>query len=114
MKNNLFNVSAFLGVDTKRQTEIIGFAAKAMRNMQVHEAVVSGEYRYWKNATNISENICGDQNFYLRKFYKQMDNIIRVCKGTEILNRVPENGSHKRALFRELEQLCNEVLGMTA
>lgn len=112
MKYNNLNVDAFLSASTKTQAEVLGFSAKAIHFMNIHEAIQNGDYRSWNNAMHISENICGDENYYLRKFYKQMDNVIRACKKEGILNRIPETGSHKRALFREVEKLCNELLAL--
>ena len=105
MKTQIIEVSAFLQADTKEQAHLVSRYAKAEYFMHVHEAVVSGEYRSWKNATLIVENTCGNENYYLKRFYAQMDGFIRVATENKMLNRVPVTGAHKRALFAEAKSM---------
>ncbi len=109
MKNNNFKVGAFLAAPTKEQADLIARFCKAEYYMDVHEAVQAGDYRYWANAMHIAECIAGDENFFIKRFYAQMDGFVRIAKQSGMLARIPVKGSHKRALYEELSATFNEL-----
>ena len=102
--NKFFNYEAFMKADTKTQTEVIGFTAKAMRNNYINEAVKSGDYIHWKNAVNILENTCNNPKYYFYRKIKQVENVIRIASRAGILAKVPVSIRDKDILYHELER----------